>query len=136
MQPGGPAPLPRGGSSGGMHNIPTQGSSNRVPGMNSNPNLTVPNHQPSERRLSGGMGGNAKFVPPRQAPPTPPQPGPNAGVPQPMNRGLPTPGGAKRVPQTPPPQGTLGADPLICQKSQRYLISANNEQVSLFNVGI
>jgi hypothetical protein len=109
MQPGGPAPPPRGVSNGGMAKVPTHGSSNHLPGTNPNPNLNMPlpNHQPSERRLSGGMGGgNPKFVPPRQTPPTPPQPGMNTGgTPQPPTRNLPTPGGNRPMPPpTHPPQ--------------------------------
>lgn len=115
MQPGGPAPPPRGVSNGGMAHIPTHGSSNRLSGMGANPNvapnqgggLPLPSHQPSERRLSGGMGGgNPKMVPPRQQPPTPP--GMNTGgTPQPPTRTLPTPGGNRPMPPTtPPPHGT------------------------------
>lgn len=111
LQPGGPGLPPRDVSHGGTAKVPNHGSSNRLSGMSPNPtpNMPLPNHQPSERRLSGGMGGgNAKFVPPRQQPPTPPQLGVNTGAtPQPPTRNLPAPGGNRPMPPSPhSPQGT------------------------------
>lgn len=82
--------------------IPTSNSANRMSTSPTNTGVSMPNYQPSERRLSGGATDSPKFVPPRQAPPMPP--GPVKNAPQLPSRTVPNVPGRAMPPQ---PQGIL-----------------------------